>query len=215
MKTLTVTKRALSVAVAIGGALILGSWLFQTLYAETLAAEQRKLLSVDSDVVAYEAALMMLDAIEPLARDKGEAGARIATLRSRTLNAIFRRYSSFQSSDLCSDAAKPSGFHRVSDCEVLTHAEDKLAEAFQTELPGVKDPNAVWEYLLHLSPEEAEIKAEKLMAAWRPVVAVTIQLRRKALLRTTERNRAIFIVLYILGSGLVVGGTLWKTLQFD
>jgi hypothetical protein len=215
MRLPTVSKRRLDLLSAVGAALILGSWLFQNLYAEKVETERRHMSALDEHSTVYHATTIVLDGVAATAATDDTKRA-IATLQGKALNAALRPYTRFIS-DVCTQAPQRTAEERrtagAPDCNTFAYAEQQFIDALSDGRGSDVSWEAVWEQLVRLPDEEFKTKLKNIETTGRSLTAIASLIRKKQLDDEAARNRVVFVTTYVVGSVLAVGCAMIKGYQ--
>lgn len=207
------TKKLLNIAGSFGAVFLLAAWMFQHLYAESIAAERRTLASVETHAQSMIVSYNVLDAIDILAGHDITAKKALEDLRVHFFTEILRQYIDVPVFDICLESPRNIASTLKTDlasrCEEAKLFATEGQDAVEKLKPLLKTP------VDEFSSDQTEPLVSSLVYSAAAAINEILPIKKKILDSQENANRTLFVLIYLAGSLLIVGSSLIKSIFYE
>lgn len=213
-----ITKRSLNMCSVVGAGLLLVSWLFQHLYAESINAEQARLKWIETCASSYDALVPVFKALVLLAYDNEKIQKEIDSLAIESMYGEMKLFAKLDFTGILDDVesdVESDGiwFWFPSTIEELKRDLKNSVSILRPELQKMRDPEYL-NKLADLPEDEFQKKLNELRLQVSSCIYKAVLIKKDLLDTKTRRIRWIFIALYISGSMMAIGAQTMKVVFF-
>lgn len=210
-----ITKKSLNFCSGIGAALLLGSWLFQNLYADAVNAERATLARIQSEVVSHETLIPVFKALVSLSAGNKKVQKEIESLATENLFMAMSRFKNkINLPDLLGGLETEGEW--IPNPSTIEEKKRNLKHWYSLLMPYLQkwqDPEYI-RNIINLPESDIQKELDEMKIYIGSLIADAVPIKIYLLDTMTRRNRWIFITIYILGSMLAVGAQMLRVVFF-